>query len=204
MTGEFPNWDENRDRIAECAKDMIHRHYRGVNPREPQIFQELGGGLPLEQTAAGHFLGLSPDSTPNSTSNPASSSSAGAPGREGENAKQPESPNSEEELPSQDMREQDEPDQEPRREDPPGSPPSSDGASEQGASGQANKEERPWGDFWLDLALIATKTIASNVEISFNVNGPPSHHMPMGPRYNGPLGKLEHVHSLLENLLALK
>ncbi|KAF2802232.1 uncharacterized protein BDZ99DRAFT_482977 [Mytilinidion resinicola] len=77
--GVFLDWEDDRDNIAEHAKDMVHRHYGHINPRDPRIVQDLATGLPLERTAAGQFLGLIPARAPDSTSKSNTSSSSAAP-----------------------------------------------------------------------------------------------------------------------------
>lgn len=134
-TGVFLEWDEDRDDIAECAKDMIHRHYGSINPRDPRIIQELEKNLPLEHTAAGQSLRIPRASGPNSTSNLASSSSA-APIPEEENAEKPKQEQSREDFPNQDP-----PKQEPPKNDPSESSSSSDGAPKQGT---AQTKEKGW------------------------------------------------------------
>ena len=111
-TGVFLEWDEDCDDIAEYAKDMIHRHYGSISPRDPRIVQELETGLPLEHTTAGQSLSLTPASNPNSTSNPASSSSPAASGLEEENAEKPKQDTPKQEQPRQDLPNQDLPKQE--------------------------------------------------------------------------------------------
>ncbi|KAH6702147.1 hypothetical protein BKA61DRAFT_661511 [Leptodontidium sp. MPI-SDFR-AT-0119] len=201
-TGVFLEWDDDRDDIVEYAKDMIHRHYGSINPRDPQIVQELGTGLPLEHTAAGQSLGLTPASTHNSTSNPASSSSSTAPGPEEENAEKPkqDSPkqdNPKQDNPKQDNPKQEPPKQEPPKKDPPKDPPqsssSSDGASEQGTGAQTYEK-----GLW-DYGLEFLGTIVRNIHFDASAGssggfsgGPPGPswpHIPMGPRYNGPIDR---------------
>ena len=218
-TGVFLEWDEDRDDIVEYAKDMIRRHYGSINPRDPRIVRELETGLSLEHTTAGQSLGLTPASTPNSASNPASSSSSAAPGPEEENTEKPKQDTPKQEQPRQDLPNQEPPKQEPPKKDspkkdPPQSSSSSNGASNQGTDAQTN------GKGWWDYALDIFGTIVHNTHLEISTGpgggfssagmgflggppGPPLPHIPMGPRYNGPVGELAHVHIPFGNLLTL-
>lgn len=57
-TGEFLNWYDDRDEIAQHAKEMITRNFGGQPKRTPRIIQELEDSIPLYDTAAGRVLGM--------------------------------------------------------------------------------------------------------------------------------------------------
>lgn len=200
-TGVYLKWYEDREAIAEYAKDMIHRRYGDNNPQDPRIIRELGPGPDLTRTTAGQFLGMTPTSSPGSTFGSASSASD-APRSEEEFAQ-----NHEQDIPKQ------EPPTEDRPEDTPPKPsPCSDGAFRQGTNAQTNEKG------WWDYVLEAVVAFASNINVLVSVdsnggsasaglgfsNGPGGGsrtHTPRAGHYNGPLGKLSHVHIPAKHLL---
>ncbi|KAH8699357.1 hypothetical protein GQ44DRAFT_764727 [Phaeosphaeriaceae sp. PMI808] len=167
-------WDEDREEIAGYAKDMIHRHYGSINPRELLIVQQLGEGLPPKQTAAGQSLGLTAESTHKTTSSNASSPSSAVPEPEEQNA---------EKLKQDSFKE------EPPKKDPPQSASSLDRTSKQGTGSQTIK--KGWSDYGLDIL----GTFVRNVHFKaptrstrgFSNAGMVSRGEQMAPRYNGPV-----------------
>jgi hypothetical protein len=72
--GECLKWRGDSDDIKAYAKAMVHRHYGGIDPRDPGIVQELSENQPLGKTAAGEFLGIAPP-PPSSSSSSTSATS---------------------------------------------------------------------------------------------------------------------------------
>lgn len=200
-TGVCLEWEKDQNSIVEYAKDMIHRNYGYINPRDPRIVQELEAGRPLERTAAGRSLGL----TRVFTSNSASSSYSAAPGPEEEIVEKPKQDNTKQEQSREDL-----PNQGPPKQEPP-----SDGASKQRTGPQTI--EKGWWDYGLDVL----GTVVSNIHFEPSARssggfssdgmgfsgGPPRPslpNIPIEPGYNGPVGELAHVNILFGNLLILK
>ncbi|KAH7130111.1 hypothetical protein B0J11DRAFT_503912 [Dendryphion nanum] len=71
--GQCLKWRGNSEEIRGYAKAMIDRHYGSIDPRDPRIVQELSKNLPLHETEAGVFFGVTPP-TSSSSSSPASGS----------------------------------------------------------------------------------------------------------------------------------
>lgn len=185
-TGEFLDWDEDRDDIVGYAKDMIDRHYGNIDSRDPQIIQELERVHPVECTAAGKSLGLTPASTtPSSTSNSDSLSFSAAPVLEGDNPEKPKQDASEQD-PSDNPPKQDPPD-DPPKQDPPRSSSCSNRVSTQGTGAQTNK--KGFWDYTREAIGIIASSLASEAvsELGRQVSGAsrgPS--LSRGPHYNGP------------------
>ncbi|KAH7394765.1 hypothetical protein BKA66DRAFT_438571 [Pyrenochaeta sp. MPI-SDFR-AT-0127] len=165
---------------------MIDRHYGNIDSRDPQIIQELERVHPVECTAAGKSLGLTPASTtPSSTSNSDSLSFSAAPVLEGDNPEKPKQDASEQD-PSDNPPKQDPPD-DPPKQDPPRSSSCSNRVSTQGTGAQTNK--KGFWDYTREAIGIIASSLASEAvsELGRQVSGAsrgPS--LSRGPHYNGP------------------
>jgi hypothetical protein len=198
-TGVSLEWDEDRDEIVEYAKDMIHRHYGSINPRELRIVQELGEGIPPEQTAAGQSLGLTAESTHKTTSNDASSPSSAV--------LEPEEQNTEK-LKRGTFQD------DPSKKDSPQSGSSSDGTSKQGTGAQ--KHEKKWWDYGLEFVSTVVGAAVGAVVRNIDIGGPTTSsggfsnagmtfgREPIAPHYNGPFGKPPQILIFFRNLLTSK
>lgn len=72
-TGDFLNWFECRDEIAQHAKAMITRRYgcqnaQSIHDCEPEIVRKLTEGASLHATRAGEMLGVAPTSASGTSS----------------------------------------------------------------------------------------------------------------------------------------
>ena len=69
-TGHIINWFENRNQIAQHAKEMIDRNYGPATSEyhPPKIVRELDANIPISETEAAQVLGMSSASTNESTS----------------------------------------------------------------------------------------------------------------------------------------
>jgi hypothetical protein len=184
-TGSFLNWFENRDQVAQHAKNMIARRYGGPATPEncivaPKVVLEVDANTPVHSMDAGKLLGLLPASFPTASS----CGPSGDPGEESAQRNTTPTGNSDPGEESAQRNTTPTGDSEPR--------PGHDGrpAAGQATTPSDSQEEsdphQTSPSFWTQMVGWLTRNVSVNIDLSHTGQNPT---FPRGNAYNGPLGK---------------